>query len=451
MPVKDRSRVPGWSALGAMARDLRNPLLRNGHLLTLSSTLTSVIGFFFWTVAAWKYDPATVGRNSAAISLMVFVAAIAQLNLSSAVVRFVPVSGRRTTSLIVVMYCVSGCVALVVGVCAVAILKVLTPDLAFFDGMLSQTMFVAATVIYTIFVIQDSVLFALRRPALVPLENFVTAVLRVCLVVALATVIPTHGIFASWVLALGGIVLAVGVFVFARAIPRHRREADGVDELPPSRQIVRFVAWDYLGSISSIGSTSVIPLVVVAILGAEQNGFFAVAWLIASALYLVSFNMGFSLVMESAVDQSRLGRQVRDVLVHTGKLMVLVVMVLIVFAPYLLGIFGHSYQAADNTLRLLALAALPNLVVVTAINSSRAQRRMGLVVWTQIAQCLLVLPLTWLLLPVLGLIGVAIAWLVTQLLIAGALLVRRDLWLTIRPAQSPGTMALVEGEPTPCR
>ncbi|MGH3524414.1 MAG: hypothetical protein ACRDU4_16715, partial [Mycobacterium sp.] len=45
----------------------KNPLLRNGYLLTLSSGLSALIGMGYWVMTAWKYDPAAVGRNYAAI------------------------------------------------------------------------------------------------------------------------------------------------------------------------------------------------------------------------------------------------------------------------------------------------------------------------------------------------------------------------------------------------
>jgi O-antigen/teichoic acid export membrane protein len=73
---------------------------------------------------------------------------------------------------------------------------------------------------------------------------------------------------------------------------------------------------------------------------------------------------------------------------------------------------------------------------VTAISSARAQRRMGLVVWIQVAQCLLALALMWLLLPTTGMVGAGLAWLVTQLVIACGLLIRRDLWLKPAPGRS---------------
>ena len=435
-----KSKLPAVPTPSSVLRELRTPLLRNGHLLTLSSALTAIVGLGYWTLAAWKYDAATVGSNNAAISMMTLVAAISQLNLSSAMVRFVPTAGRRTRRLVARVYLFSACVALVVGVCSVALVRLLSPGTEFLEGALPQAMFVFATVAYTIFVIQDSVLTALHRTALVPLENFVFAVVKLGLVVVLASALPWHGIFASWALSLGCAVVVVGIFIFGWAIPRHQRSAAAeVDVLPPVRQIVRYVVFDYVGAILSIGSITLLPILVIAELGAEQNAYFSIAWLIAYSVHLINVNMSTSLVVESAVDQSRLARQVRHVLAHTSKLLVFVVLALLVSAPYLLGVFGHSYRDAGDTLRLLALAVLPHLVVATAIGSVRAQRRTGLALCIQGLQCVLALPLTWLLLPVMGLTGAGLAWLVTQSLIACGLLIRRDLWLTLGPAPAGRT------------
>ena len=443
MLVPVPSKLPGLLSPRVALYDLRNPLLRNGHLLTLSSGLTAVIGLGYWTVSAWNYDAAAVGSNTAAISMMMLVVAIAHLNLPSAVVRFVPTAGRRTKQLVAGAYLLSGCVALVVGVCAVTLVRFVSPDTNFFDGALAPAMFVFATMVYTIFVIQDGVLTALRRTPLVPVENFIFAAAKLGVVVVLAALMPRHGIFASWVFSLACVVPVVAIFLFVRAIPRHQRNvADAVNTLPPVRQLMRFVAFDYVGEICSVASMALMPILVIAALGAEKNAYFSIAWLIAYTLHQINFNMGTSLVVESSVDQTQLARQVRHVLSHTSALSVLVVCPLLLVAPYVLGVFGHSYRDAAGTLRLLAVAALPHLLVATAISSARAQRRMGLVLCTQLMQCVLALPLTWLLLPIMGMEGAGLAWLATQLLIACALLIRRDLWWTLGPVPAaPGPAA----------
>lgn len=415
--------------VAAMRAGWRNPLLRNGYLLTVSSGLSAVIGFGYWAVAAWKYEPASVGSNSAAISMMVLAAAVAALNLSSAMVRFVPTAGRHTRRLVAASFIVSTCLAVVIATAAVVITRMLMPDTAFLSGALPMVMFVVGTAGYALFVIQNGVLVGLQRAELVPVINVVFAVGKLAVVVALVTAMPLHGIFASWVLSMWVLVVVVGIYLFGWAIPRHQRLRQD-DDLPPVRQIGRFVAFDYAGSISSIGSIDLMPIMVIAVLGAAPNAYFAIAWVIAYSLHLLNTNMGTSLVAETAANPGRLARSVRHVLSHTTKLLVPVVIATMVAAPLLLSIFGSGYEEATDTLRLLALAAIPNLVVTTAVSSARAQRRLGLLLSIQLTQCAIVLSLTWVLLHAMGLTGAGLAWLVSQMVMAGYLLLRRDQWMT---------------------
>lgn len=444
--------IPIWPRRPETARQQENPLLRNGYLLSLSSALAAVFGFGYWAVAAWKYDAATVGSNAAAISMMTLVTTVAQLNLSSAMVRFVPTARCRTRQLVGVVYVISCATALVVGISAVVLVRQISPRTVFFSDPLSRGAFVLGTVACTVFLIQEGVLTGLRRTALVPLENFIFVVVKLVLVLVLATVIPSHGIFVSWVVAQGGIVLVVAVFVFLWAIPRHERlSADLADDLPPVGDLARFVALDHAGAILAVGSMALMPILVIAALGAEQSAYFSMAWLVAFSVHLINFNMGTSLVVESAEDQSTLAEHCRNVLTHTGKLLVVVTVPLLLAAPYLLGLFGPAYRDADQTLRLLVLSAFPHLVVVVALSAARSLRRMRLVVSVQAFQCAAVLLLMWRLLPVMGVSGAGVAWLAAQSMMAVGLLIRRDLWLGPAPAPTACADLVIAGARRPDR
>lgn len=91
------------------------PLYRNGYALVLSSAFTSLLGMVYWVLAAHLYSAEIVGLNSAAISAMMFLAGIAQLNLTSALIRFIPGAGASTRRLVVGAYGLSALVALAVG------------------------------------------------------------------------------------------------------------------------------------------------------------------------------------------------------------------------------------------------------------------------------------------------------------------------------------------------
>ncbi|QZT62303.1 glycosyltransferase [Mycolicibacterium austroafricanum] len=414
--------------IASMSAGWRNPLLRNGYLLSISSASGAAIGFGYWAVAARKYDAASVGSNSAAISMMVLVATVAQLNLASAMVRFVPTAGRHTARFVAKSCLVSGCLAVVVATSAVVIVRVLAPDTVFLSGVWPAALFVMGTVVYSLFVIQNGILVGLHRAGLVPAVNIAMAVAKLGVVIAVAATLPFHGIFTSWVVSLGVVVLALGAYLFGWAIPEHHRR-NQIDDLPPPRQIRRFVAFDYAGSISSIGSIDLMPIMVVVVLGAAPNAYFAIAWVIAYSLHLLNSNMGTSLVAETAGNLARLPHSVRHVLTHTLKLLIPAVILTILAAPLLLSIFGPDYGAATTSLQLLALAAIPNLVVSTAISSARAQRRLGFLLSIQLIQCVVVLTLTWVLLHAIGLTGAGLAWLIAQSAMAAGLMLWRRQWM----------------------
>jgi O-antigen/teichoic acid export membrane protein len=424
----------------AVVRTLHNPLLRNGYLLTLSAGLTSVVGLLYWTVAAWRYSPAAVGSSSAAISLMTLISAISQLNMSSVMVRFVPAAGAHTRRLIVTAFAVCGGLSVLVGSGVMVAVRTLSDKQEFFESPLAAGMFVVAVTAYGVFVIQDAVLVGLRRTVIVPFENGVFSLLKLALVVGLAGLLPFHGIFASWVLGLIVVNVAVGVYLFRFAIPRHERahlsgeSGSRAEPLPPVAEIRKFVAADYVGAICSIGAVDLMPIAVVAVLGAEQNGYFSIAWIIAYSVHLISANMGTSLVAESAHDPSRLAAGVRSVITHTAKFLVPAVVVMIIGAPVLLSVFGSGYRSAADDLRLLVLAAIPNLLVSIAVSSARAQRRLRFLLTVQASQCATVVALTWLLLHAVGRSGASLAWLTAQCVFAAVLLIRRDLWMPVDSA-----------------
>ena len=94
---------------------LSDPMLRNGYAPIVSATVTQVLGVLYWIVAARTAPAAVLGRNSAAIYMMMFLAGVAELNLMSTLVRFLPTSGKRTARLIVSVYAASAAVAAVLG------------------------------------------------------------------------------------------------------------------------------------------------------------------------------------------------------------------------------------------------------------------------------------------------------------------------------------------------
>ncbi|MFJ3789813.1 lipopolysaccharide biosynthesis protein [Kitasatospora sp. NPDC090091] len=425
--------------LKAMTERLRaDALMHNGHVLAASSIVAAGLGAFFWILATRYYSVETVGRSYAALSAAMFLATLGSLNLGDALVRFVPAAGRHTRRLVLWCYAVSaGCSALV-AVGFLLLIPVVAPNLRFLHSPVLTVSFVAATAGYAIFVLQDGALTGTRRTGWVLGENAVFAVAKSLLLAGCAALAVGTGILVAWAVAMVVSIALANVVLFRRAVPAHEAADDGGAE-PPQR-VLRWAGADYLGNLFSFASYSAVPLIVLAQLGPEGSAYYSLAFVIASTLFVATFSMGHSLVVEGARDPRRLAEYARRMLRHTGLLLSGAVLVIVVGAPWILSVFGASYAANGTAvLRLLALCALPIAVTNVVIQVARVRRALPWMVGVRMASAVMIITLVSLLLPRYGLVGVGLAWVIAEYTLAAFLLVVLRRWLRTMeaPAAEP--------------
>jgi O-antigen/teichoic acid export membrane protein len=274
------------------------------------------------------------------------------------------------------------------------------------------------------FVIQDYLLPAIKRATLVPLENLVFSVLKIVLLGAAAALGMASGIAMSWVVATGVIVLIVTVYLW-RVLPRH----SDADPAPPAvtvRDVASFLRADYAGTVFLLAAVFGLPLVVLARLGPEAAAVYGITWQIAYALYLVVNGMGQSLVAHIAADPARLEAARRGMICKAMAMLVPAVLVIAVGAHPLLSLFGSHYADEGSVLlALLALSAIPNVITWSTVWAARVRRDGRVLFGLPAAITTVVIAGSWVLMPLMGVIGTGVAWLGAQsVAAAGVLLVR---------------------------
>jgi O-antigen/teichoic acid export membrane protein len=411
------------SATPGIVGQCREPLFRNGHALNASAFIASAIGLGFWVLAAHHYSMAEVGRNSVAVLVLMFIGGAAQLNLASALVRFLPGAGQKASGLVASTYAVSAAVAVVLATGFLLLVPYVVPELNFLvDNRWLAVWFVLSSAIWAVFVLEDGALTGLRRTPWVPVENAGFSILKVVLVIPLA-VVSGAGIVVAWTVAAICTVIPTNVLLFGRAIPRHVRQAQPGTTVTFD-ELRRFVPYDYVGSLCWLAATSLLPLVVIARVGASTSATFSLAWIIAYSLYLVSINLGSSLVAETSTDPTSLHQACRRVRIHLLKVLGPCVVVVVIGAPVLLRLMGSAYAAEGATLlRLLAISAVPFIFTATAISAYRTRRDTRPVAIINAAVLTMVAALTVVLLPTMGITGVGVAWVVAQSTVALVLVV----------------------------
>jgi O-antigen/teichoic acid export membrane protein len=418
-----------------LVEHMREPLHRNAYALVASTFSTSILGALYWAIAAHQYTSRQVGLNSSLITTMMFLTNLASLNFTDVLNRFIPVSGRRSTRLVWISYAIAVGLGGVSATVFVLGLGWFSPDLkSVLHGPLLALIYVAATMLWVIFVLQDAVMIAVRRAMYVLLENTAYGFVKIVLLIGLAAALPTTGIFISWTLPLLAVVVVVNIAVFRIFLPGHADDPTANQEHFNRQHISRFVVADYIASMLWTGTIALMPLYILNRLGPSPSAYVYLSWTIAYTLYLATRNMGMSLTTEGARDPARLVDHTKATLKSAARIVVPAALLLTVGAPLFLQVFGAEYaDHATMLLRLLALSTIPAIVPITFVSVARVQQRLGAMVAVTAATTVPVVVLVPPLVHSFGIAGVGWAWLVVQAAVAAVLLTGE--WRTIwRPA-----------------
>jgi O-antigen/teichoic acid export membrane protein len=354
---------------GSNKRPWTGNLIQNAVALTVSSGGVAVFGVVFWATAAHLTTTQEVGRASAEIAAMMLLANLAQLSFTTIFDRFLPVTGNRTRVFVTRAYAMCTFAALLA-----AIVYMLA---GFGHGFIPsplgwRALFVAAVILWTIFVLQDSVLTGLRATRWVPVENILFSMSKIALLPAFLLVTSSQGLFLAWTVPVVAATAAVNWYLFQKRIPAHEALKPSSEKFPSTRELISLGFGQYATSLVSTLRTSIVALVVFARLGPVAEAHFYLPALISSGgVGVLLWNLVTSFLVEASTDPKEL-RQHANVTIRAG-IVVLVpsITVGVAFAPEILRIFGESYATHGTTLLRMLLLALPG-TAITAFYYSMA-------------------------------------------------------------------------------
>ncbi len=407
--------------------------MTSGLSLMTGTMVTSALGLLFWVLAANLYDTADFGVSTTAVYTMMMLADVACLGLRTGLVRYLPNAGNATRRTIVWGYSMVIAASVATALIFLAGMSLWAPDLASLrNTVLVGIFFVASTAFWALFMLEDAVLVGLRRAPWVPVENTVFGIAKILLLVPFASISPTLGIFWAWTVPVFPIVIGINVLI--AKLPATRKTVTTPSDRPANRTLLRrilaFSLADWLAALARLAALGVIPLMVLAKSGSDQAGFFQAPWLIAFTVMALSSNAAYALLAETSYDQAQLHKNSVQAGMLSLALTVPVVLVGIIGAPYLLRIYGAEFaENSSSVLRILLLATLPNIMHQIYVGRLRAQGRMGGVVFFETLLSVIVVALSWWLLPRYGIDGVGYAWLAGLALLASYAAINESLWL----------------------
>lgn len=372
-----------------------------------ATAITSVLGLVFWTVAARLSTPEEVGIASTQISAATLLSTASMLALGPMFARFLPRAGGYTGWILRRAYLVVGTLGLLLG--AAAVLSGATDKYVW--GWMASAVFIAGVPILAIFALQDSALLGLNAARIVPIENAMFAVAKLLLLPVLVSVSAYLGIFAAWLIPAAIAAMGVSIYVFRRHVPP--RGTDGVP-LPPRPVLWRLLGQQYAGTMLGHAGLLGVPLVVMAILGPSANGYLALPWMIASAFVAFTYNVtqsfGFEVRNGNAVTRHVLKRLfgllfVVDVIGGLAGL---------ALGPFTLRLLTPEFAGGSTeVLQLVCLSAPFIGVWMLLLVFWWLEGRLGRFAALQGAYAAVLLVSTALLLPIAGVAGAGLGFLLT--------------------------------------
>jgi O-antigen/teichoic acid export membrane protein len=285
--------------------------------------------------------------------------------------------------------------------------------------------------VIAVFVLQDKALAGLGVARWAAAKNTLHAVSKLVVLIVLAQTAATGAITVAWG-ATAAVIAGCVLVALHRRCREHPRFAL-TPNLPPWGEI-----WSYFGSsfgitaMLSIGAL-VVPLIVIAQVGAAANAHFQIAWQMISALYLTVHLVVSPYVAEVAAHPDKVAslswRMVRMLIAVAcaGSAGLLVV------GPILLSVVGPEYRTGGLGLLQFAAVFIPLSVVGAAYEGfARAQRRLRLQLTVTFVSTVVIIGGSLIGTRFLGVAGVGWAYLAAESLSAMVLITPVTIWLRKR-------------------
>jgi len=403
----------------ARYRAQRSLLYENAIYLYLSPLTMGGTGFAFWVLCARWYSAETIGRTGALIQFATFIVTLSLLGISSLLIRYLPEQEDQrpllTAGTVLVVF-----LGLVVGGIGMGTLHFWNPDLGgTVQGDIVMNLLLAGLIGGSVLWDMTEAAFIANRVAKYAfVKNTLFVVLRLGLLVGAAAIGFQQGILWAWVLALlVGLLFAYGYQY--RRLGLHGQvewQSKGWREL---RRHWRFAASNYVVHTFQHMGELLMPAFVVLMLGAEEGGYFYIAWAVGLLLLKVPDSMAMSLFAEGSNFQETLRENVAQAYKFSMAIGVVGMLVCLMLGRFLLGFFGQEYaDHAYSTLVLLSISVVPFTVVVIhkAVLRVREKRLELALMWVFLTAVLFGLSFGYV--PKVGIEAVPLSWFLGNLLLA---------------------------------
>lgn len=360
-------------------------ILINSSTLVGTMAVTSGFGFIYWWIAARLYPPVAVGSASAAISAMKVLGTLGLFGLGTLLIGELPKRNDKSGSIIITGVLVAGMIGIILGTLFSIAAPYISPDLQLLAVSVgSIALFALGVGFTTVARILDQAMIGLLRSELQFWRNlFFAATKVIALIVASVWFADGLGltIYSTWVVGIIISLIGLAIFVTLRW---------GFPGIPRPRWL--FLRWfsrkgfeHHVLNLALQTPGLVMPIVVTALLSAEKNASFYIAWMVASLASVGPYSLTTVLYAVGTADRVSMARYAGFTLKLSFVIGMFVSVGLLLGARLILSLFGSTYvEQAEWCLRIMALGVFPAIFKTYYVAISRVYERIriaGLLMW----------------------------------------------------------------------
>jgi O-antigen/teichoic acid export membrane protein len=355
--------APAAKDLGSSEGGSAKRALSDGLSLSISGAVGSLAGFVSWLIAARIMPQEAVGYASAFVSAFLLVAGVAQLNLDSAMMLWMPKAGRKASTLFWRSHLV------IIPSCAlVGLVYVLLEPLMATTGAgghlpiwVGGLLFLLAGIGWGLWGVHDFSLIAVGKTWWASWRNIAFAVARIGMLVALGASLGPLGVVLSWVVPIA--LWTLGSAVVGGIYTRKFARLSDQEWLPTRREAVRFLGPTTLAHWGTVLLFNQVTVIVTQRFGPTTGAAFFIAWQAVMVIDIAAQRFMQSLSAQLARDPENAKAHIRASRKRLYVIFLPMILVGVLLARFGLEFFGPGYAEAADVLRVLLLGMVARLVI----------------------------------------------------------------------------------------
>lgn len=396
---------------------LHDPLFKNAFFLMLSCISTAGFGLIFWMLAAKLYSAGDVGIATGIISSIALIVYLSRFGLDYSVIRFFPIHDKCSvfnTSTVIPTF-----IALIFGLIFIAGVNFFSPELLFLRSPLYAFFYLISITSSSVIFMAGISFVAIRNAKFQLYLNLIVGsrVLLVILFISLGAIGIFYAVGASFFIAF-----IVALVLITKSGINLKLEID--------RKFLsdsfNFSAGNYLTGLFMTVPNSLLPIMILNMHLVEQAAYYYIVFGIVSLLFMIPESISTSLFVEGSNGQSLKKTVIRS-LVTIFLLLTPIALFLYLCGSWVLGFIGQDYVAGGlGVLRLMIFASFFVVVNNVYFAIKRVQKDTKEITILSGIIFVLLIGLAYLLIPILGIVGIGYAWIISYGV--GALIIIIRVW-----------------------